>query len=484
MRFLTRSLMGLLFTSLTVGLIAFAGGLVWNAVEVRRADEGRGFAPRERVFAVNTVIIAARDIRPTLNTFGEVVSRRSVAIKSPARGEVIWTSEALIEGGRVAAGAPLFRIDPTDAQDALVLVEADVRDAQIDLEDARASVLLAQDELTAAEEQAELRDRALVRQRDLETRGVGTAQAIETAELAASSARQAILTRRGALQAAGLRLAQTESRLERLAIAQAEAERNLDDTEITAPFAGLISNARVAQGQVVGEEVLLDLIDPTTLEVAFRVSTAEYLRLTNDAGNLSETPITAKLDVFGVDLTVPGVVTRESPAVGEGQTGRLLFAALEASGGLRDGDFVSISLDEAPLRGVAQVPAAALGARGTVLALGPEGRLEEVPVTLVRRQGEDVLIRAPNVAGRQIVAQRSPLLGAGIKVRPITPEGGAAEEAPDFVELTPERRAALIAFIESNTRMPAEAKARVLAQLSEDQVPARVVERIEGRMGG
>jgi hypothetical protein len=32
--------------------------------------------------------------------------------------------------------------------------------------------------------------------------------------------------------------------------------------------------------------------------------------------------------------------------------------------------------------------------------------------------------------------------------------------------------------------MPAEAKARVLAQLSQDRVPARVVERLESRGGG
>ena len=37
-------------------------------------------------------------------------------------------------------------------------------------------------------------------------------------------------------------------------------------------------------------------------------------------------------------------------------------------------------------------------------------------------------------------------------------------------------------FVEGNQFMPAEAKARVLAQLKEDKVPVRMVERIEGRM--
>jgi membrane fusion protein (multidrug efflux system) len=53
-----------------------------------------------------------------------------------------------------------------------------------------------------------------------------------------------------------------------------------------------------------------------------------------------------------------------------------------------------------------------------------------------------------------------------------------------MLELTEERRAKLIAFIEGNKRMPEDAKARVLARLAEPMVPAQMVERIEGRIGG
>jgi transposase-like protein len=53
-----------------------------------------------------------------------------------------------------------------------------------------------------------------------------------------------------------------------------------------------------------------------------------------------------------------------------------------------------------------------------------------------------------------------------------------------MVELSEERRAKLVAFIEGNKRMPKEAKQRVLARLAEPKVPAAMVARIEGRMGG
>jgi cytochrome c-type biogenesis protein CcmH/NrfF len=69
-------------------------------------------------------------------------------------------------------------------------------------------------------------------------------------------------------------------------------------------------------------------------------------------------------------------------------------------------------------------------------------------------------------------------------VRPLRDAGQAAPEEPEMVELTEERRARLTAFVQSNTRMPEEARQRILQQLSQGTVPAQVVERIESRMGG
>ena len=83
-----------------------------------------------------------------------------------------------------------------------------------------------------------------------------------------------------------------------------------------------------------------------------------------------------------------------------------------------------------------------------------------------------------------MVEARSPLLGAGISVRPLRPEQADTPAEPEMVELTDERRARLVAFVEANQRMPAEAKQRVLARLAEARVPAQMVARLESRMGG
>ena len=94
-----------------------------------------------------------------------------------------------------------------------------------------------------------------------------------------------------------------------------------------------------------------------------------------------------------------------------------------------------------------------------------------------------MLVRGPELAGREIVTARTPLLGPGIKVQ-ASRATGETPEPPDLVELSTERRAKLVAFVEANERMPDEMKKRVLARLSEERVPAQLVQRIESRIGG
>ncbi|WP_299787325.1 HlyD family efflux transporter periplasmic adaptor subunit [uncultured Marivita sp.] len=485
MRFLRRSLTGLFLLSLTLGLLVYAGVQVRDAVQDRMAQEPRSFPQRERVFAVNVVTANFETITPVLTAFGQIDSARTLELRAAVGGRVIEIAPEFVEGGAVTEGQVLVRIDPTDAESVLQRVQSEILDAEAEQREAERALVLAQDELAAAEEQAVLRERAFQRQRDLEERGVGTAAAVEVAELAAAQARQAVLSRRQAVAQAEARIDQATTRLSRSIIAEAEAQRRLDDTLITADFTGTLADVSVVQGRLVSSnEQLARLIDADALEVAFRVSTQQFARLLDEGGQLAEADVTVSLDVFGTNLTATGTLSRAGAAVGDGQTGRLLFATLDSAPGFRPGDFVTVEIEEPPLERVARLPASALNAANQVLVLAGEERLEEIGVNLLRRQGDDVLVRAEGLQGREVVAERTPLLGAGIKVRPLREAGTAEPEEPEMVELTEERRARLTAFVEANTRMPEEARQRILQQLSEGTVPVQVVERIESRMGG
>ncbi len=494
MRFLTRALTGLVLTALTLGLLAFAGLSLRDALRERAARAPGERPAEEQVFAATVVEVTPGTITPVLETFGEVRARRELQVRSTAEGRVLDIGPGVEEGGRVTRGQLLFAIDPVDAETELSLAQADLADARAEVEDARRAADIATDDLAAAREQAELREGALGRQRDLEGRGVATAAAVEEAELAAASARSQVLAARQAEADAIRRIALAETALDRRRIAVEDARRNRDDTRIAAEFAGTISELSATQGGLVSQnEQLAVLIDPERLEVAFRVSTTDYLRLLDETGALTAEMATVYMEVGGFTLSSPATITREAPSVAEGESGRRLFARIEAPRGFRPGDFARVRIEEPPLEGVARLPAGAVGRDGSVLVVGAEDRLELAQVERLRTQGDEVIVRAPDLAGATVVAERTPTLGPGIRIRPLETgpdpaDATGTDEGPETVgelmELSPERRAALVATVEADESMGSAARARVLSALQRPQVPARIVERIERRRDG
>ena len=485
MRFLRQSLTGLFLLSVTVALVLVAGQMMYSAISERLARDASPPQANERVFTVNVQLAEPGRVAPDLVAFGEVRSRRSLEVRARLAGTITALSPAFEEGGQVTQGDVLVQIDPVPAEFALTRARNDLLDAQAEQRDAARVLELAGAELDAAQSQAELRQKALDRQVDLLAREVTTSAAVETAELAVASANQAVVARRQSVAQSEARVDQAVTRLERARVAVAEAERALAETTITADFSGTLSEVTVVKGRFVStNEKMASLIDSEALEVVFRISTPQYVRLLDDTGRLPFAEVTATLDVMGEDLVATGVISRESAIVGEGETGRRIYARLDAPRGLKPGDFVTVRIREAPLENVVRLPATAMDTQGRVMVIDDNNRLEAVPVRLLRRQGDEIIVEGEAIAGRQVVTRLTPLLGAGVQVKPLVSADLAVSSAPEMVALDEPTRARLIAAIEGNDRMPAEAKTRVLEQLAQPQVPARLLERLKSRMGG
>lgn len=548
MRFMSRSLLAVVILAITLGLLAIAAGRVMNAVEERDAREDRKRPTQEREFSVNVAKLGTETANPVITAYGEISSRRSLELRSATSGTLIEISDSFRDGGFVAEGDLLFRIDPADAQSARDLAESAVKEAEAEFLEAEADVEIAQAEYEAALEQKALRDQAVTRQLDLKERGVGSDAAVEAARLSLSSAFQTELARKQAVAQAKARILRAEIGVTRAGINLAEAERRLAETNVVAPFDGILNNVASVQGRIVGtNEQLGELIDLEALELSFRVSNSQYARLIDERGRIRPVEVSATLDLAGAPITVSGSVDRASAEVGEGQTGRSVYAKIDPDDArvLRPGDFMRIDIAEPPLEGVSIIPATAASSDGTILLVTGEDRLEAAKVRILRRQVDSLIVGdAPE--GREYVTKLQPQLGAGVKIKPIR-EGAVIEEQQMVViteqereafikrveendriptdaktrilaqlqkdEITVEmyarmggeratpttpatsgsgdenialdetRRAKLIAFVEGNNRMPADAKTRVLEQLKADQVPASMVERIESRMG-
>ncbi len=492
MRFFSRAVTGLFLTGITLGILIVAWAVVFDALQTRREQDAPAASARERVFSVEVAPLTFGPQTPVLAAFGDVRARHTLELRAQQEGTIIALAPGFEDGGIVETGQLLFRIDPAQTQSARDTANANLRDAENERAEAARAVDLVIEDVAAARLQADLRARALARQRDLFDRGVGSALAVETAELAAAAAEQAVVARHQALAQAEARLTLAETALDRRRIALADAERQLAQTQSHAPFSGVLTDVNVTQGRLVTRnERLATLIDPTVLEVAFRVSTAQYTRLLDADGNLPRLRAHIILEGLvdpGATIMAEGVLMREAGAVAEGQTGRLLFAHINDPSGLRTGDFVRVEVMEPSLPFAARLPAAAYGADGTILLVGQDDRLESATVSLLRRQGDNVLIGgAEHLNGREVVLTRAPVLGAGIRITPMRPVDAGTPPPSDTdaqtITLDPQRRARLIAFVEANGTIPTDIKRRLIDQLSADVVPVGVVARLERRMG-
>lgn len=480
MRFFSRSLFGLFLLTLTAGLVGLAGNAIIPILTAKEdADDRRGGA-RERVFAVNVFEVEPAAIAPQITTFGEVISGRILQLRAAAPGALVKMSPNFREGATVFKNEVLFQTDPAAATAALRVAETELAEARAELQEATDALLLSEDELAAAQGQLVLREQALERQRSLLARRVGTEAAVETAELAVSSANQSVLTKRQTVANAVSRINRAEINLSRRQINRDEADRKLKDTTVVAEFDGVLSGVTGFLGGLVSQnEQLAELIDPNALEISFRISSEQYANLTNGSDLLPSVPVTAEFT--GLPEPLNASIQRVGAAVGEGKTGREIFAKIDPkpAQGLRPGDFLSVIVEEPVIEGAALIPASAINSSGEVLVVGEENRLIAVNVPILRRQGDLVLVAAAQIANKALVEKRAPQLGTGIKVEPRSKMGGEVLEEQKLVSLNEKQKAEFTAAVEANQRMPKDVKARVLARIATGKLPQENFDRME-----
>jgi len=183
-----------------------------------------GLALRSRKPVVEVATVTKPDIggvTTALNASGYVTPRRRATIAAKITGRV--TSVHFDEGTRVAEGQLLATLDDSDVQRALASAKAD-RDS------ARAAIADFEVQLRNANIQ-------LKRARDLQAAGVQTQEALDNASTAADSLKAKI-------DLSKQQVAASEARI-------GEAQQNVDNCTIRAPFAGIVVSKDAQVGEMV-----------------------------------------------------------------------------------------------------------------------------------------------------------------------------------------------------------------------------------------
>ncbi len=191
-------------------------------------------------------LVDSARVRPYTQTFvieadGVVVPFREIQLASQVSGRIAYKSENCRAGRKVKKGEELFRVDPQDYELAVEQLKRQLRQAEIDLEDAKLEITKATDLLKLANEDLKLAAAEHTRLKKLrETSNVITISDVERAQRAELTAQNTVVQYNAQLNSARQREYKSESSKELTEISLQKANLDLARTTVKAPVDGVI----------------------------------------------------------------------------------------------------------------------------------------------------------------------------------------------------------------------------------------------------
>lgn len=374
----------------------------------------------EKVWAVTAAPVDFSDYQPELRLYGETIVGRKVELRALVAGQVIETGKALREGGLVTRGDVLLRIDPFEYEGALDEARARLKEARARAVELDAAFENEQDALRRNKEQLEIARRDLERAIPLAKRGTVSEKLADDRRMIVSEREQAAEQR-----ANNLTIQQARSEQQRAIIAQLEwkvrqAERNLKDTVLTAPFDAYVTDVSAEVGRLVGaNDQVATLLDKSWVEARFVLTDRQFGRIVAEEGSVLQRPVKVRWHVGDAPIVYDAKIERVAAEISSESGGVEVYARLADPGTplpIRGGAFVEIRVPDRPYENVARLPQTALYGGDRVYVIRKD-RLSERTVEVVGTAGEDILVRGKIAAGDRVVTTRLSSAGEGLRVR-------------------------------------------------------------------
>ncbi|MEM9725026.1 MAG: HlyD family efflux transporter periplasmic adaptor subunit [Pseudomonadota bacterium] len=426
-------------------VVAFVGGA---AMTVRWLVETRPSAPQrpvtEPVYAIKAVQAQAAFNQPMITVFGEVSARRAVELKALVAGPVVETSDRLIVGERVSAGEVLVRIDPFAYEGAVDEARANLVEAEAQRTEAVSQFEATAKDLSRIAEQVAIAERDLERARDL-VRSRNVAQrTVDERELTLVQRRQSLEAAEASRTVQAARVEQKQAAVDRLRWRLRQAERNLEDTALRAPFDAIVRSENVGLGKRLStNDVVAQIYEAGGLDVRFTLSDSQFGRLSADEKPLIGRKASLVWAVGGTPVKATARIDRIAPDVSSMSGGVAILARVLAADPatetlLRPGAFVSVSLADKGFADSVRLPEEALYDGDHLYVLKPVEvdesapdarevwRLNRVAARALAWDGSEVIVDAP-VDGAWVMTSRLAEAGDGVKARIVVDDGPAPQ---------------------------------------------------------
>lgn len=369
-------------------LIALSVALILGAVGVRWLGKSRApqpvAAPAEAVAELaptDLVAVAPVDLNLGLPVSGTLRAVNTALVKARVAGEL--QGLRVREGDAVKAGQTLAQIDATEY---------------------RARLQQAQQQADAAKAQMDIAQRQLDNNKALVAQNFISQTALQTS---LSNLEAANAQHRAALAAADV------------------ARKSLEDTVLTAPISGQVSQRLAQPGERLGIDArVLEIVDISRLELEASVAPAQSVQL-----KLGQS---AQLQIEGSAQPVSARLVRINPSAQASSRSVLAYLVIDnkAGSGLRQGLFAQGRLGTGSTR-VSALPLSSVRTDQATpyVQLLREGRVVHQPVELGARGtvGDEVMVGVDLPPGTQVLRASVGLLRAGLATRLTDVAAGATK---------------------------------------------------------
>ena len=351
-------------TLIVIGLTA----LIIFYLNATKTDTEIVDAP-EKVWPITAIEAEYKNITPQLKLFGEIISARRSDLRVSVGGQVIEVGENFKEGGVVRMGELLIKIDDFEYQNAVIEAQAKFDILKSDSD--RAEKLYLKGSISQ-----QFKDNALLEKTQQE-------------------------------------------------IVLAEAKKDLRDTQLFAPYDGVINGVVASLGKQVStfNDKVGEIIDIKNLEVRFSLSKAQYGRLLEDNPDLVGRYVSINWTAGNKTLDFDANIARIGAEIKSNTGGVDVYASLLPDNTnisfIRPGAFVAIKVPDRTYNQVISLADTAIYEDSYVFVIKDE-RLEKRAVTILGYDNINTLIVAKKPSlieqGDMIAVTQLREAGEGVKV--------------------------------------------------------------------
>ena len=385
---------------LVQGTIVLGVGVLGFAILFGMRAEPAEVEPPRLIPTVSTVPARVTEGAIKVRGGGTVRPSAEVTIAPQVGGRVIWTSPALVSGGRFLENEPLLRVDPADYENAVEAAEADVAQREVALLEAEENARLALDEW-----------RRLAERENLDP-----------------TPPNALVTRQPQLDAAAAALRSARARLEDERLA-------LERTWIRAPFNGIVREETVdlgqfvAAGQTVGRLYSTDAVEIVVPLSDNEAALIERLWSARAGDAATRIPVDIVSEYGGTEYAWSGYVDRAEAALDE-QTRTVdvvvtvpePFTPPEDDPGrppLLIGSYATVDIEGTSFEEYAVVPAAAVRDGDVLWTVAGDTLLVMTPVEPVQEVDDEAVVLGPIPDGTPVIVSMLLFVTDGMTVRPV-----------------------------------------------------------------